>query len=70
MLVIIINHNNLIELTEYVSVDENTAYGQLAIQSTIHNQKHDQVSAVPNVMMTGEMTSATGCAPVIYEELV
>ena len=62
-----------IDLKEYISVDDNTAYGQLACQNTIHDQTRDQqVCAVPSVTMTGhsEVTSATGCSPVIYEELV
>lgn len=57
---------------DHIIVDDNMAYGQLAIQNTILYQKRDQqVYAVPSVMKTGELTSATAsCAPVIYEELV
>ena len=70
---LIINNYNPtdIDLKEYISVDDNTAYGQLACQNTIPDQTRDQqVCAVPIVTMTGEVTSATGCSPVIYEELV
>ena len=69
-----LNFNDIIptdiDLNEYITVDDNTAYGQLAIQNTIPDQTHDQqVCAVPSATMTGEVTSATGCSPVIYEEL-
>ena len=60
-----------IDLKEYISVDDNTAYGQLACQNTIPDQtRNHQVCGVPSVMMTGKVPSATGCSPVIYEELV
>ena len=59
-----------IDLKEYISVDDNTAYGQLACQNTIPDQTNDQQVCGVGVTMKGEVTSATGCSPVIYEELV